>query len=1098
MNRFTFPLTLLLALLFSSVSFGSTPPYTDDDRKLHISKTFGKLPLRFEKNEGQTDKQVRFISRGNGYSMYLTPTEAVMVLSKTTGGNKKFDPMNPESLMNTREDIKTESSVIRMKLIGSNPDPKIYGQEKQVTKSNYLIGNDKSKWRTGVTNFGKVRYEEVYPGIDLVFYGNQRKLEYDFVVEPDADPKVINFEFDGEESITVDWDGNLRLETKVGEIVEKAPIIYQEEDGQRKLVEGKYVLAENKVSFKLDEYDDEKELVIDPVLEFSTYLGGTDREFTRIKVDVDSVGNVYVVGATASIDFPALNAFQSSYGGDVSDAFVTKFDPSGSLVFSTYLGGDGEDWTVGIGIDNTGNLYLSGETSSSNFPTLNAFQNSLAGIQDFFVTKFDPSGLLVFSTYLGGDSAGNMSDMEVDGTGNVYLTGKTAENNFPTLNAIQSSPGGSFDVFVTKFDPSGALVFSTYLGGTSADGHFSGFHQMISVDSSGNIFVTGTTLSSDFPTLNAFQSSYGGGGIVFGDVFVAKFDPSGLLVFSTYLGGEDVEEVMGIDVDSVGNVHVAGETFSSNFPTLNAFQSSFVGGTGDSDTFVVKFDPSGSLVFSTYLGGSLTDSPLGIDVDNMGNVYVVGDTFSSNFPTLNAFQSSSGGGGDAFVTKFNSIGTLIYSTYFGGFNLDQVKGFAVNSFGNVYVAGNTHSSNSSPPRGFPTLNAFQSFYGGIGDVFVTKFKSSGFLAFSTYLGGSSGDQAEDIKFDSVGNVYVAGETFSSNFPTLNAFQNSFEGGPGDNFVSKIFENTIIPILNNFDGFKKSDVLLEHSSGILVSALLSNSIPINFGFLLQAAPAEGWTVNSTGDFNGDNKSDLLLYKTTTGNYRTILLDGTTVLNDQLVFTIDPSIGVEPRGVGDFDGDGEDEIIIYHPPSGFTALVYLVGGAFSSFEAITNIDVANNWTLKDTGHFNGDNKTDLLITNTVTGESAVIEMDGSVATNPTPIFTLDPATGWTIKETGDFTGNGKTDILILHTAGALGVLVMDGLVFQSLYVPGGLLPDWELVNVGQYDSDNKADFLIYDTVTGDLMTAVQDGTIVTIYTVVLNLGPASGWSYHSGKP
>ncbi|QPJ62793.1 MAG: DUF1749 domain-containing protein [Candidatus Nitronauta litoralis] len=304
--------------------------------------------------------------------------------------------------------------------------------------------------------------------------------------------------------------------------------------------------------------------------------------------------------------------------------------------------------------------------------------------------------------------------------------------------------------------------------------------------------------------------------------------------------------------------------------------------------------------------------------------------------------------------------------------------------------------------------------------------------------------------------------------------------------------------SDFDGDTQSDVLAVHSSGLLISVLVKDSVFQEFGFLTQADPVAGWTVNATGDFNGDKKADLLLYNTTTGEYRTVLLDGATVLSDTVVFTIDPVIGVEPRGVGDFDGDGEVEIIVYHPPSGFTGLVYLTGGIFSSFEEATVIDVAGNWTLENTGHFNSDNKTDLLITNTVTGESAVIEMDGSTATGPTSIFTFAPATGWSVKDTGDFNGDGKTDVLILHSTGALGVLVMDGLVFQSFYVPGGLLSQWDLVNVGNYDVSNKADFLIFDTSTGDLMTAVQDGTTITAYTPVLNLGLGSGWSYHSGKP
>lgn len=306
------------------------------------------------------------------------------------------------------------------------------------------------------------------------------------------------------------------------------------------------------------------------------------------------------------------------------------------------------------------------------------------------------------------------------------------------------------------------------------------------------------------------------------------------------------------------------------------------------------------------------------------------------------------------------------------------------------------------------------------------------------------------------------------------------------------------VLNDFDGDNQSDILAEYTGGLLFPFLLKDSVLQNFGFIVQADPSLGWTLNATGDFNGDRKSDLLFYNTTTGEYRVVLLDGITVLSDTVVFTIDPVIGVEPRGVGDFDGDGENEIVIYHPSSGFTALVYLVGGVFSSFEGVTTVDVSNNWILKDTGHFNDDNKTDFFITNTVTGEAAVIEMDGSTPTGPTTVFVLDPATGWTIEEIADFTGNGSSDVSILHSTGSLGVLTMNGLVFQILYLPGGLLPTWDIVNTGHYNNDNKADFLIYDTVTGDLMTAVQDGAVITTFTPVLNLGPGSGWSYHGGKP
>ncbi len=308
----------------------------------------------------------------------------------------------------------------------------------------------------------------------------------------------------------------------------------------------------------------------------------------------------------------------------------------------------------------------------------------------------------------------------------------------------------------------------------------------------------------------------------------------------------------------------------------------------------------------------------------------------------------------------------------------------------------------------------------------------------------------------------------------------------------------VQALNDFDNDQDSDLLMVHDSGVLVASLLQNSVPQTFEFLLQADPNQGWSVHATADFNGDNNSDLLLANTTTGDYRVVTMNGSSVIADTFVLFMDPVHGLEPRGVGDFNGDGLAEIIFYHPVSGFTALAYLNGGVFSSFETVTVVDEANNWTLKDAVDFTGDGKTDLLITNTVTGDASVIEMNGSIPVSTTPVLTLDPATGWTYEDTGDFTGDGDTDVLILHTSGALGVLVMDGLVFQSLYVPGGLQAGWELVNSGHYNNDSNADFLFHVPATGELIVGLQDGATITAYNVAVNLGPASGWNFHGGKP
>ncbi len=305
-------------------------------------------------------------------------------------------------------------------------------------------------------------------------------------------------------------------------------------------------------------------------------------------------------------------------------------------------------------------------------------------------------------------------------------------------------------------------------------------------------------------------------------------------------------------------------------------------------------------------------------------------------------------------------------------------------------------------------------------------------------------------------------------------------------------------LNDFDNDGDADLLLVHDAGLLVGGILQNSVLQSFNFLLQVDPLQGWAVHATGDFNGDKKSDILLSNTTTGVYRVLTMDGASVVTDTVVLFMDPVYGLEPRGVGDFNGDGLAEIIFWNPASGFTGLVFLNGGTFVSFDSVTTIDVANDWTLKDAADFTGDGKTDLLIYNTVSGETAVIEMDGSTPVSTNTIFVLDPVTGWEVKDTADYTGDGKTDVLILHSSGALGVLVLDGLTFQSLYIPGGLQPGWELVNSGHYNADGKADFLIHIPATGEVLTAVQDGTTVTAITTAINLGPASGWNYHGGKP
>ena len=715
---------------------------SDATTKIAVSESYGKLPLSFEANVGQTSSQVKFLSRGQGYTLFLTPSgEAVLALRKSV---PKRDPLKPTALVSMPAppipDATGPLAIVRMKLVGANAKPRVEALDELPGKANYLIGNDPKKWRTNVPLYAKVRYREVYPGVDLVYYGNQRQLEHDFIVAPGADPRSITLNLAGAEKLSLDPQGALVLAVKDGELRMDKPRIYQEVDGARREISGGYVLkSAYQVGFQIAAYDATRLLIIDPTLFYSTYLGGNSTDVGQ-GIAVDAAGNAYVTGYTTSINFPTtVGTFQTANGGSY-DAFVTKLNPTGTapLVYSTYLGGSNFDLGYGIAVDNLGNAYVTGYTCSSNFPTTPlAFQTALQSFCDAFVTKLNPAGSApLYSTYLGGNSADFGQGIAVDSTGSAYVTGYTYSSNFPTTpGAFQTTFAGGYHAFVTKLNPTGTapLVYSTYLGGNSTD-----VGQGIAVDSTGSAYVTGYTNSSNFPTTpGAFQTTFAGGY----HAFVTKLNPTGTapLVYSTYLGGNSTDVGQGIAVDAAGNAYVTGVTCSTNFPTTpGAFQTANASG-GCTDAFVTKLNPVGSapLVYSTYLGGFSADYGQGIVVDSTGSAYVTGYTNSSNFPTtLGAFQAANQGGFDAFVTALNPLGTapLVYSTYLGGSNLDYGQGIAVDSTGSAYVTGYTDSSNfPTTPGAFQTANAS----GGCCDAFVAKI--TGFPATQTEQCPPSGE-----------------------------------------------------------------------------------------------------------------------------------------------------------------------------------------------------------------------------------------------------------------------------------------------------------------------------------------------------------------------
>jgi hypothetical protein len=668
---------------------------------------YGQIPLSFELNQGQTDSQVNFLSRGDGYALFLSPGQAVLSLDRSAGS--------------------AAQDVVTMKLVGANPAAPAVGLEQQPGISNYFIGNDPSRWRAKVPNYGQVEYQNIYPGINLIYYGNQRQLEYDFQVAPGADASRIQLAFTGVQGMSVDAQGNLDLHTAGGDVIERAPILYQGTGASRRSIAGQYVLeGTNQVGFRVGSYDPSQTLVIDPVLSYSTYLGGSGTD-SGWNIAVDSAGDAFLYGTTTSPNFPVTTGtYQPTNPSTTQAFFVTELNPAGSsLIYSTYLGGTKGNQIIagGLALDSAGNVYLTGETTSSDFPTTpGAFQTTFAS-DDAFVTKLNASGTaLVYSTFLNGNAQTIGEGIAADSAGDAYVTGESHATNLPTTTGAAQAKfgGGSEDAFVGALNPTGSsLLYLTYLGG-SGNEDTGEPDSSIAVDSSGNAYVTGATTSTDFPTTTgAFQTKLTGTL----NAFVTKLNSTGTaFVYSTYLGGSGSDFTEGIAVDAAGNAYVSGATNSSDFPTLNAIQPKNAGGY---DAFVTKLNPTGAgLVWSTYLGGSgdentLSTSSTGIGaiaLDAADNVYVGGSTASTDFPLANAVQSTYGGGPhDAFVAAIDSSGSkILYSTFLGGLGGDWVNGLAVDAAGDAYVTG----FGSSP---FPTTpGAFQTTSGGGNDAFVTK------------------------------------------------------------------------------------------------------------------------------------------------------------------------------------------------------------------------------------------------------------------------------------------------------------------------------------------------------------------------------------------
>ena len=727
-------------------------------------------PLIFERNDGQTAAEVAFLSRGRGYSIFLTSDEAVMVLKTpvTREGAERLGQRQPSAVFglcdaeakategwrspepfddaNPQEEF-GPSRVLRTRLVGANSSPSIHGEKLLETKANYFIGNDPSRWRTKSPTFGNVRYQEVYPGIGLVYYGNEGRLEYDFVVAPGADPNQIAMEFEGADGLRIEEGGDLVLSVGSREVHWQKPRVYQEVNGERIEIAGRYRIrpaldrltnpataahdtpsikntpSVQFVSFELAAYDRNLPLVIDPMLVYSTYLGGSgDDGADSVAVAVDGQGNVYVAGYTSSTDFPTRKALYGQNAGGPNDVFVAKFNPAGELLFSTYLGGSDSDAYIGI------------------------------------------------------------VDLAVTPAGQSFVVGATLSLDFPLTNAIQGwFGGGSRDGFVTSLASDGAaLVFSTYLGGESADAALA-----VAAGPDGHIYVGGYTRSSDFPTLNAFQPALSGvsnGGTQWNDAFITRLGVGGTnIIYTTFDGQRETAEL-------VKDIAVA--------PDGSAFAALWVQdlARGWNKWATAKFNPNGSRSFERQWPSTTTDGLSWPSIALASNDLVVlaGDSWRTILPAINAPSSGTTAGyGECYVALFNATnGAYRSAVYFGGRGNDGVSAITVDAAGDLVIAGGTSGPNFEP-SGLPVTNPLESgpVPGLSSDVFVAKFHLPDLrLTFSTLFGGPGDESPGGMTLDARGNLWASGVVqlwrTNAQLPTLNAFQPE-PGGGGDAFLVKL-------------------------------------------------------------------------------------------------------------------------------------------------------------------------------------------------------------------------------------------------------------------------------------------------------------------------
>ena len=1003
--------------------------FAGNDGRINVA-AYGKTPLTFEWRGAEGGRQP-FTAHVSRHTVAFAASGAVMEQTGPRGSDR------PEATL---------------RFVGTRPNVQPRAVGPQAGVANYIAGSHPDHWRTSFPLFKAIAYDNLYPGIDLIYYGNQDQLEYDLVVAPGSSWRSIRLAFSGAGKIEIDRTGNLRLQTNSEWITHGRPLVYQRFGTDRREVSGQYVFRSgHQIGFEIGAHDPSRSLIIDPTVAFASYLGGSGGDYGHA-VAIDSAGCAYVVGETGSTDFPTLGPEQTSMAGD-TDVFVTKWNAAGTgLVYTTYIGGSKRDVGLGVAVDAAGDAYVTGFTYSADFPTTNgALSANFMGDSKAFVLKLNPSGdALLYATFLGGSGDDYGTGIAVDAAGEAHVSGYTASVDFPTTTGAfqQYYGGGSYDGFLAKLNGAGsALVYATYLGGMAND-----TAAAVALDPSGNIYVTGQTQSTNFPTVNPLQATSSEG-----DAFVVKMSAAGQVEYSTYLGGTGLTNGTGIAADAAGNAYVTGSTDTSDFPvTANAYQGV---NNGLYNAFVATLNTYGSMLNATYLGGCGSDIGYGIALDGFGNIIIAGSTNSIDFPIQAAVQSAYGGGGDAFVAAFaNQLNSLEYATYFGGSGNDLAAGIAADSAGNAYITGWTSSGQSS--LGLPiTAGAFQpTGMGGI-DAFFAKLSSASAPqmvspAPGITLSGSSADFSWNA---------ISGAT---------EYQLTVGTTPG---AADIFSGTTAETAQTVSaipcGMTASTIYVQ------LSAEVGGSLQPAADYSYKCKPG-------LGNFNGSGYQDLVWQNNSTGQVTVHHFDGAQGATDigwnWLNQSGEPS-GWVLVGAADFDGNGVPDLVWEYMPTGQVSVNYYGGPGGNTYLGWNWLVCVGNpgWTVVAVADMNGDGIPDLIWQNNTTNQVTVNYFGGnkgSVYQGWAWLNSGGEPAGWRVVGAADFDGNGTPDLVWEYMpTGQVSVNYYQGTTYQSWkWLNSSGNPGWTVVGASDFNGDGVPDLVWQNDTTAQVTVNYYGGT------------------------